>query len=272
MPKVSVIMPVFNGEQYLREAVETILSQTFRDLELIIIDDGSTDSSAQIISECEAHDPRIMPITNASNEGIISSLNNAIKKAGGKYIARMDCDDRSLPERLERQVSFLDEHMSVGLLGTGAHIIDEGGMRQGLVLWPASDVDLRRALIRLCPFFHPSVMIRSEVFPAVGFYDPRFRHAEDYELWLRISRSFEIANIEEPLIEYRVLREGSVGAIHHRESKLSVARAQWSSILEGLYSPLYSYCVVKSLFMAAMPSQILDMAARMYHKRIMVSS
>ncbi|MGD0283391.1 MAG: glycosyltransferase [Dissulfurispiraceae bacterium] len=271
MPEVSVVMPVYNGEKYLEDAIESVLSQTFSEFEFIIIDDCSSDGSPEIIERYRLLDSRIRVLRNSENEGIVSSLNMAIRNAGGRYIARMDCDDFSLPERFRKQFDFLEHNEDVVLLGSAAIIIDENGTVNGLVRWPESDAEIKRLLIKLCPFFHPSVMIRKNVFDYVGVYDRRFRHAEDYELWLRISSRFKISNLAEPLIKYRVLREGSIGATTHREAKRSAARAQWIAIREGLYNPLCLYYVAKNLVISTLPGRVLGAVARFYYDRIITS-
>jgi glycosyltransferase involved in cell wall biosynthesis len=268
MPEVSVVMPVFNGEKYLRDAIESILSQTFSDIEFIIVDDCSSDGSPAIIESYRSVDSRIRVMRNSKNEGIVFALNRAIKNVRGRYIARMDCDDISLPERIQRQYNFMEENQNIGLLGSAAYIIDGNGTFRGLVRWPTPDNEIRRLLIKLCPFFHPSVMLRKRVFDIIGDYDYRFRHAEDYELWLRISRRFGMSNLEEPLIKYRVLRAGSIGATTHREAKRSVAKAQWTAIKGGLYSPFCLYYAAKNMMMSLLPEKMMMVIADIYYDRL----
>jgi len=200
-PKVTVLMPVFNGEQYLREALQSILSQTFGDFEFLIIDDGSTDRSVEIIHSY--HDPRIHLVRNEKNRGVIAALNRGIELAHGEYVARMDCDDISLPQRLHRQVAFMDTHPEIGVCGTWFRRF---GGPDPVVDRPPTDPDK----IRCGHFFnsrlgHPTVMMRTHVFRQHALYfDKSYPHAEDFELWVRTLAFFDIANIGEVLLLYRV--------------------------------------------------------------------
>lgn len=198
-PKVSVLMPVFNGEKYLREAIDSILKQSFTEFEFIIINDGSTDRSAEILQTYA--DPRLRVIHNESNIGVTLTLNKGLDLARGEYVARMDCDDVSVPDRLEKQVSFMDAHPEVAVCGTYALVIDETGrvLRTNQV---PTGRHLEVDYWRLNPIIHPSAMIR------VGHlgdlrYDGRIRYAQDFDLWLRIKAKHDLHNIPEYLLLYR---------------------------------------------------------------------
>lgn len=156
-PVVSVLMSVYNCEEYLREAVDSILNQTFMDFEFIIIDDGSTDSTAAILAEYERKFTRLC-IHHQTNQGVIASLNMGLELAQGKYIARMDADNVSLPERLAKQVDFLETHPEIGVLGTGAQIMDGYGNTSQTVQFPTQHGVLRRCLCFFNPIVHPTVM------------------------------------------------------------------------------------------------------------------
>ncbi len=201
-PKVSVVMSVFNGEKYLREAIESNLNQTFSDFEFIIINDGSTDKTQEIIEEFADRDSRIRFI-NQSNMGLTKSLNKAIKLARGEYIARMDADDIALPERFEKQVAFLEKEGDVALVGTAYYEIDDKGGVIGRKVFPQSDVEIRKIMLKYNPFFHASVMIRREVFEVVGLYGESIPFAQDYDLWLRIAGKYKVANLPDPLMKRR---------------------------------------------------------------------
>jgi glycosyltransferase involved in cell wall biosynthesis len=203
VPKVSVILPVYNGEEYLAEAIESILKQTFRDFELIIIDDGSQDKSAEVVRRF--NDPRIRFIEQ-SNHGLAATLNIGISMAKGEYIARQDQDDVSLPQRLKRQSDFLDGHKDYGLVGSWADI--RKGREQKIRAYfkpPRQDVLLRFDLIFGNPFVHSSVMVRKSVFDSVGLYSvDRVRQPpEDYELWSRVARCCKLSNLPDSLLVYR---------------------------------------------------------------------
>jgi len=202
VPKVSVLMSVYNGEAYLERSIESILSQTFRDFEFLIINDASTDSTEDILKN--AHDPRIKVINNSVNLGLTKSLNRGIGIARGKYIARMDADDLSLPYRFEIQVGFLDSHPEYAILGSSYLLIDQEGRTLSLVKVPVEDSQIRENLLKQNCFGHGSVMIRREAVQKVGGYDERFKCSQDYELWLRIVEAFKASNIEEALYCWRM--------------------------------------------------------------------
>lgn len=199
-PLVSVVMSVYNSERYLRESVESILSQTFTDFEFIIIDDGSVDKSNSILQSFT--DPRIKVLSNNKNLGLIVSLNKGFDEAKGKYIARMDADDVSLPERLQKQVKFLDTNPGIGVVGTWIRSFDD---RLGHILkFPTDQKIIKAWLLFDNTFAHPSAMLRRSFLKSYHLhYDPNFKHVEDYDLWVRSSRFFDIATIGEVLLLYR---------------------------------------------------------------------
>jgi glycosyltransferase involved in cell wall biosynthesis len=199
-PRVTVLMPVYNAERFLRQAVHSILSQTFDDLELLAVDDGSTDSSLSIIEGYG--DPRIRVVGTSRNLGHTHALNRGLRECRGELIARMDADDVSLPTRLERQVAFMQANPNVALVGTWAELIDEHGRVFHEVKLPCDPVEVRRTLISGNCFYHSSVMFRRDAVIASGSY--RLDYSEDYDLWLRLAARHEVANIPEVLLRYRV--------------------------------------------------------------------
>ena len=201
-PELSVLLPVYNGASYLREAIESILGQTYTDFELIVIDDGSTDDSLSVVREFA--DGRIR-VFSQTNMGLAASLNRAIGLAKGRYVARQDQDDLSLPERFEKQVRFLDEHPTAGMVGTWARILTGNAETDRVHKHPSDNATLKFALMFDNPFVHSSMMIRKSVFDSVGLYttDPSRQPPEDYELWSRIARAYDVANIPEVLQIYR---------------------------------------------------------------------
>lgn len=199
-PTVSVNMCVYNAEKYLREAVDSILSQTFLDFEFIIVDDGSTDGSACILAGYS--DPRIRVFAQA-NQGIPGARNRALERSRGRYIAVMDADDVSLPERLERQVAFLDAHSEVGVLGTAARFLDELAGREW-DYWPPIEAEqVHRQLVQGNPLVHTSVMIRRSILETVGGYDEAYPYYSDYELFVRLAPHTCLANLPEVLVLHR---------------------------------------------------------------------
>jgi glycosyltransferase involved in cell wall biosynthesis len=198
-PKVSVVMAVYNGERYLREAIESILNQTFTDFEFIIIDDSSTDATRKIILSFT--DPRIQLLANESNVGLTASLNRGLSIARGEYVARMDCDDISLPERLARQVAYLDRNPDVGACGTWAFDIDERGKVIGQRETITGD-DLDKFYWRTS-LIHSAAMFRFAPGRSLR-YDTTMTYAQDYDLWLRIRGQQKLRNLPEYLLSYRV--------------------------------------------------------------------
>jgi glycosyltransferase involved in cell wall biosynthesis len=206
-PKVSVLMPVYNGELYLREAIDSILNQTFSDFELIIIDDCSKDGSVELIKTYT--DSRIRFVANPVNQGLRFILNQGNRLARAEYIARMDCDDISLPERLAKQVAYLDRHPEVAIVGAQSVYIDTTGKimeSQNIFRCAAEQSSIRWTAGYECPFVHPLVMYRKQIlWGELGGYDENAAFAEDYEMWLRLlEHNYQGANLNEILLKYRV--------------------------------------------------------------------
>jgi Glycosyl transferase family 2 len=201
-PQVSVIVPVRNGARWLREAIESVTAQTFQDFELLIVDDGSTDATPRILSELAVRDDRVV-IIHQGALGLATALNRGVAEARGSLIARLDADDKALPERLDRQVRHLNMHHDIGLLGSWAQLIDDSSKSIGQ-LKPETDPDrLAGILTRTNPLVHSSVMLRTEIARRLGGYRSFFQAAEDYDLWLRFSEVAKVANLAETLVQYR---------------------------------------------------------------------
>lgn len=206
-PRLTVLMSVYNGERYLREAIESILGQTFTDFELLIIDDGSTDDSVAVI--LGFRDPRIRLVRNDANLGLVASLNRGLEFARGAYLARMDADDISMPERLKRQVVFMDANPEVDICGSWLEAFD-GRVKE---IWspPLGDEEIKANLIFESVIYHPTVIMRQTVLSDLAVrYDEDYPYAQDYDLWGRLSRSCRFANIGEVLLRYRI-HEQSIG-------------------------------------------------------------
>jgi hypothetical protein len=203
-PAVSLVMSVFNGERFVSEAIESILNQTFHDFEFIIINDGSTDGTADILSRYQRIDPRLV-VDHQHNKGQVPSLNTGCGLARGRYIARIDADDIAIPERLERQINYLEQNPRVALLGSSINNIDVSGRYLSTMALPISDKEIRERLFGLqdIPFCHVALIFRAEVFRAVNGYRTAFAPAEDYDQWLRIAERWQVANLPEPLVNVR---------------------------------------------------------------------
>jgi len=199
-PKVTVLMPVYNGEKYLREAIDSILGQTFADFEFLIINDGSTDGSLEVLRPYS--DPRVRVVGNEKNLGLVATLNRGLALAKGEYVARMDCDDISLPKRLEKQIAFMDAHPEIGICGTWVKTF--GNTNDITIRFPTDPDKIRCVTFFNSCVSHPSIVMRSAALKMHGIsYDPAYCHAEDYALWVEALQHFDLANIGEVLHLYR---------------------------------------------------------------------
>lgn len=211
-PKVTVLMGVYNGETYLREAIESILAQTFTDFEFVIIDDGSTDKSLEIIKSYT--DPRIRLVRNPKNMRLIYTLNRGLDLAKGEYVARMDADDISDPTRLEKQVTFLDNHSKVGVCGTYVRIFTRIPGVGVTPKFPTKSEEIKATLLFENAVQHPAVMLRKKILDKYMVrYSSDFLHIEDYELWVRLAKYCDFAIIPEVLLFYR-LHAKQIGQVH----------------------------------------------------------
>ena len=231
-PLVSVVMCVYNAEKYLQEAIESILRQTYRNLEFIIVNDGSTDSTRDII--LGLNDPRIRYFENPENWGIVRTRNQTLKHAKGKYISVIDSDDISLPDRLTLQVDFLENNPEYGMCGSYFQTIDGSGKRLKDVIFPANDRDARTFLMIHNCFCHSTVTMRGDMARELQ-YQTMYDVAEDYELWYRVSRISKIINIPHFTTYYRV--HGSNISISKREHMFLIVDSINRRILDDLQMP-----------------------------------
>jgi len=201
-PAVSVVMPVYNGEQSLAAAVDSILAQTFRQFELIVVDDGCTDGSPGILASYQARDSRVVVLTHPRNQGLRDALNTGMAHARGRYVARQDADDVSRLDRLGTQVRVLDQDQGTGLLGSAFTEIDASGTRLSTQRLPGSDTEIRWRLLFDSPFAHGCVMFRREFLP-VGTPAYTSFYCEDYDLWARLLLRTRGRNLDEPLVKRR---------------------------------------------------------------------
>ena len=202
-PLVSVVMVVRNVEQFLAEAIESILSQSFTGFEFIILDFGSTDRSKVIAASYAARDDRIR-LHEVPTCGLAEARNAACFLAEGEYIALQDADDISMPDRLLWQVEFMEKNPDFGLVGGAAEWVDVRARSLWTLNFPTEDCEIRSALSIRCPFSQTAVVMRREAFVAVGGYRVVFAQAEDYDLWLRISERFRCANLRQAVVKYRI--------------------------------------------------------------------
>lgn len=215
-PLVSVIMPVYNAEKYIADAIESLLNQTFMNFELLIINDGSTDHSEKIIITYK--DKRIRYIRHQQNKGLIATLNEGIRHASGEFIARLDADDMAKPERLFRQVQFLLRHRDHSICGSSYEVINSKGQKQFNVHLPTQDKQIRTLLFFGNCICHSSVMFRKSALDK-ELYRSSYQLCEDYDLWSRMVEHDKVAVLPEPLIRYRL--HGSNVSVKNRLEMLS---------------------------------------------------
>lgn len=220
-------MSVYNGERFLAAAIDSVLGQTFSDFEFLIVDDGSSDTTAAILKDYERRDQRVRAIVR-ENRGLVASLNEMLAMAQAPIVARMDADDICRRDRFECQMAFLAEHPDHGVVGSWSEDMDEHGdplFRTGCD-HPLTHEDMLEAIVAgrhvIC---HPAAMFRRDVVLGVGGYHAAFRHCEDYDLWLRLASVTRLANIPERLVRYRRY-DGQVSARHATEQQIGTAVAQ----------------------------------------------
>lgn len=226
-PPLSVAMSVYNGERFLESAIESVLAQDFADFEFLIIDDGSSDATPDILHTYAARDSRVQPLVR-ENRGLVASLNQLLGMARAPLVARMDADDLAMPERFSTQMAWLAEHPEVGVLGSWTTDIDEFGApcTAGPDDHPLTHEQFLHNVEHGGPLLaHPTVMYRRDVVLAVGGYHKAFRHCEDFDLWLRLADRTRIANLPLRLLHYRHYA-GQVSQRHALEQQIGVAVAR----------------------------------------------
>jgi glycosyltransferase involved in cell wall biosynthesis len=228
-------MSVHNGAPWVREAVDSILAQTFADLEMIVIDDGSTDGTPEALASIR--DLRLR-VERRTRQGLTLALNRALELARSPLLAR--------------QIEFLEAHPDVGLLGTWAREVDPSGREVTVVRPPVDDDAIRRTLIRANPFVHSSVIVRRSVLDRAGRYDPGFPVAQDYDLWMRLSRVTRLANLPEPLVVRR-LTPGRVSAVRDDDRLRAEARVRWRAVRSRAYPWWCAVFVLRPLAALALP-------------------
>ncbi|MDA3838912.1 MAG: glycosyltransferase, partial [Candidatus Delongbacteria bacterium] len=230
-PKISVIMSVYNSEKFLREAIDSILDQSFSDFEFIITDDCSTDNSLKILKEYSIKDDRIVLLKNSENIGLTKNLNRMLDIAKGKYIARMDADDISLSNRFEMQFDFMENNPEIGVLGSNIRYF---GMIDRITNHPLEHNEIKVGLLFKCVMNHPSIIFRKEVIDKHNFrYDENFKISQDYELWSRMIYYTKFANLKDVLVDYR-FESSNITNTHKDEYKNKLLRKIFISQLQNL--------------------------------------
>jgi glycosyltransferase involved in cell wall biosynthesis len=219
---ISVILPVYNCQQYIKDSVSSILQQTYNNFEIIIIDDGSDDGTAEILNTFK--DKRIKLYKNKSNRGLIYSLNKGISKSKGKFIARMDSDDISEPQRFEKQINFLNKNKEISVVGSAITTINSGNKTGKKYFYPLNHIVIKWHLLFSCPIVHPSVLIRVSAIKKLKGYDNQAKFAEDYSLWFKfIKADYKFANLRSQLLKLRK-HQHSVTVENYKEHLLVRAR------------------------------------------------
>jgi hypothetical protein len=213
VPAVSVVLPVYNSEPYLAEALDSILRQTFDDFELIAVYDASTDNSRRRLEDAARRDARVSVVAGPGR-GLVDALNLGLARARGEFIARMDADDVSQPTRFARQVDYLRANPQIAVVGSAITLIDAAGKVIREIDYPSTPAEVDRFLIETgSALAHPAVMARRDAMLSVGGYRSLFQHAEDYDLWLRLAEGYSLANLPERLLRYR--HHDTKGSLRH---------------------------------------------------------
>jgi glycosyltransferase involved in cell wall biosynthesis len=237
-PLVSVVMAVYNGEETVSDAIESMQRQTWQDWEFIVIDDASTDKTNEVLQRKSSHDTRIRVFRNKTSKGLAASLNVGWKLARGSLIARMDADDISLPTRLQKQVDFLKQNNDVTVLGTGILVKNKEGEIVGQVSRPSSHAELRNQILYKVPFFHPTVMMRKKFLEDSGGYNEKFLRAQDYELWSRSIDKACYANLLEPLLQYTATEKQTFKSIFWGAYAIYRAATLHGAWIQRLFCPV----------------------------------
>jgi glycosyltransferase involved in cell wall biosynthesis len=258
-PAVSVLIGVHDGAPWIGDAVASVLAQTAGDLELIVVDDGSDDATPDLLAAVKDGRARI---ERQPRGGLTRALARALRLARAPLVARLDADDVALPERLARQRAFLDAHPDVGLLGSAAREVDASGREVAVVRPPEGDGALRRMLIRRNPFVHSSVMMRRDAVERAGGYDVTLPVAQDYDLWMRMSRLVGLANLPDVLVVRRLL-PGRVSVERDADRLRTEARVRWRAVASGAYPWWTSVFAARPVAALVVPAPLRRAARRL---------
>lgn len=251
MPILSVIMSVFNGERYVKDTINSVLNQSFRDFEFIVINDGSTDKAPDIMKK---FDDKRLKIIDQKNRGLTKSLNTAIKMSKGKYIGRIDCGDIALKEKFEKQVRFLEEKEVCGV-GTWANLIDDEGKKIGELRYPTEHERIKKVILRYNPFVHPSMVFSRKLFDDIGLYDETFRYSQDYDLALRAVGKFRIVNLPELLLNYRISEE-AISSRRMKHQEFYALKARLKALSQYGYPKWQSLYLLKPFLSLLTPAAL----------------
>ena len=241
-PSISVIMAVYNGMPYLKDAVKSILNQSYKNFEFIIVNDASTDGTFKYLKNLK--DKRIKLIDNLKNLGLAASLNKALTASKGSYIARMDADDVCLPNRLVIQLDYLEHNPQISLCGCWVNLIDKNGKVIGEKKYPIGDLEIKKALKWYQPIVHPTFMARNSFYRELGGYREEFDYAEDYELLTRAMKKYKMANIPKKLLLWR-LADDRRSRKSMKKIDITDFKVKMEILKSNYYGNLYIFYVVK---------------------------
>ena len=270
MSKVGIILPCYNGAKYLPRALQSVQTQTFTDWELVVVDDGSSDSSAAIVKDLSKNDPRIKLFRNDKNLGIQKSLNRGLVAGRGEYVARIDDDDEWVDrDKLKKQVEFLDNNPEYGIVGTGIIEVDENGVEIFRYRQPLRDEDVRRRILKQNCFTHSSVLFRRSAVIELGGYSEteETKHVEDYDLWLRLGENWKFANLPDYATKF-TLRPGNISSsnkIDQFQKDIRLSRKYLGLYRGGTWAVLRGYLRLLAYRLASLlPKSVLRLALRIY--------
>lgn len=257
-PLVSVVMPAYNSEKYISEAIESILNQTFKDFEFIIIDDASTDKTWDIIQDYAKRDARIVSLKNDSNLRISFTLNKGVLIARGKYVARMDADDWSYPDRLGKQVEVLEKNPETVICGGSIDVANIDMQHLNYRRYPLTDRKVRFAMFIYNPFAHPCVMYRLDAIKKAGLYNVYYLVAEDYDLYFRLGNIGKFANIPDLLLRLRVHKKSSSQSYLRKQELITILVRFKAYVVYGYPLSFFTfvYTVAQLIGVFVIPSSI----------------
>jgi len=256
--EASVLLPVYNGEKFLSESIESILNQTFKNFELLIVDDGSTDKSWEIVKSYEKLDKRITAIRNKKNLRISAALNKGLRIAKGKYIIRMDADDWSYPNRFEKQYRFMEEHSEIGVSGGAIEVCNDEFKIINRRDYPLSDNKVRKIIFRYSPFAHPATIWRKEAMKRAGGYNLNIPLSQDYDLYFRMGKISKFGNLRDVLLKLRT-HDDSSSVVRGKFQEQYAIYSRIKAFLEYNYDMSFSdklYTFIQMISMVVIPPKI----------------
>ena len=256
---ISIIVSIYNSDKTLSKMIDSVLSQTYQDFELILINDGSSDNSFNIMKDYLEKDNRIILI-DKENSGLTKSLNIGLKRVNGKYISRIDADDIWKKDKLEKQIKFLETNNHYALVGTAYDEIDKEGkimyLKQRTPLLTTND-NIINNIVKFNPFFHSSVLFRKEVLGTIGFYNEEFKYTQDYEFWVRIMSKLKVANLDEVLASRRY-SENMISISKEKEQRMYAIKAKLLAI-KLLNKSIFEYrYLINDILVYILPQFIVD--------------